>query len=65
MTRVIGLAVFAAIAGFGVAFDQLSRRGISTGPNFTQLVDWLDARVAGRAVLFIGWAFTGWHFFVR
>jgi hypothetical protein len=65
MTRFLGVAVFLAILGIGVVLDQLSRRGRSAAPSFTQLIDWLEARRAGRLILFIGWGFAGWHFFVR
>jgi hypothetical protein len=65
VTRAIGVGVFVGIACVGLLLDQLSRRGTLRGPNFTQVVEWLEARTAGRVALFVAWGFSGWHFFVR
>jgi hypothetical protein len=65
MTRAIGVGVFVAIAVACVALDLFNRRPTSRGPNFTQLLSWLQARPVGQIVVLVTWGFTGWHFFVR
>ena len=65
MTRAIGVGVFAAIALACVALDLFNRRQDHRGPNFTDLLTWLQARRVGQFVVFFTWAFAGWHFFVR
>jgi hypothetical protein len=65
MSRALGLAGFVAIAIACVALDLVNRRPTSRGPNFAQLLTWLQARSFGQIIVFATWGFTGWHFFVR
>jgi len=65
MTRAIGLAVFGLIAISAVAYETRSRLPSSDSPTLRQALDWLQARPVGEVAVFVTWAFTGWHFFVR
>ena len=65
MTRAIGLAVFGLIAISAVAYETRSRLPSSDSPSLRQALDWLQARPVGEVAVFVTWAFTGWHFFVR
>ena len=65
MTRALGVAVFVGIALVGLGLDLRGRRGTSSAPNLTQVIDWLQARAVGRIAVFAIWGFSGRHFFVR
>ena len=65
MTRAIGFGLFVAIFGAAALGHLVALRSEGRFPNLIEAVDWLQARRSGRALLFVGWAFAGWHFFVR
>jgi hypothetical protein len=65
VTRAIGVGVFVALIAIGVCVEMLARRRSDRYVTLADAVDWLRARRSGRLLLFAGWAFTGWHFFVR
>jgi len=65
VTRAFGLAVFGVIAISAVAYETRNRRPSSDSPTLRQALDWLQARRLGQVAVFVAWAFTGWHFFVR
>jgi len=65
VTRAVGVGGFVAIVFACIALDVLNRRATSRGPNFTQVLSWLQAGRLGQIAVFVAWGFTGWHFFVR
>ena len=65
MTRAVGVGVFALVAALGVGVEVLARRRVGRFVTLVDTVDWLRGRRMGQLLLFAGWAFTGWHFFVR
>ena len=56
--RDVTYAVYALIALVALA---LQIAGVRLGP----AVRWVSGRWPGRVVLFLGWAWLGWHLFVR
>ena len=65
MTRFIGFGLLGAICAAAAIGHFVALRSNGRYPNLIEAVDWLQARRSGRALLFAGWAFAGWHFFVR
>ena len=65
MTRLLGLGLFVAVFAAAAAGHAIGMRKGEHIPDLVEAVDWLQSRRWGRALLFIGWAFAGWHFFVR
>jgi hypothetical protein len=63
--RAIGVGVFVLVAALGVGVEVLARRRAGRFVTLVDTVDWLRGRRTGQLLLFAGWAFTGWHFFVR
>ncbi len=63
MARIVTLVGYALLALSLAAWEIISvrRRSVTLG----QLVRWLTGYNAARWVLFLGWAWLGWHFFVR
>jgi hypothetical protein len=65
VTRAIGVGVFALVVALGASVEVLARRRVGRYVTLVDTVDWLRGRRTGQLLLFAGWAFTGWHFFVR
>ena len=65
LTRTIGVGVFAVVIAIGAGVEVLARRRGGRYVTLVDAVDWLRGRRTGKLLLFAGWAFTGWHFFVR
>jgi hypothetical protein len=65
MTRGVGFGVFVAIVVAAAVGHAIGMRRGHEHPDLVEAVDWLQTRRWGRALLFVGWAFAGWHFFVR
>ena len=65
MSRALGFGVFLAVLVAAVVGHAIGMRRGDKHPDLVEAVDWLQTRRWGRALLFVGWAFAGWHFFVR
>ncbi len=61
--RIVTLVGYALLALSLVAWEIISvrRRSLTLG----RLVRWITGFNATRWALFLGWAWLGWHFFVR
>ena len=65
MSRALGLGLFTAVFVLAAIGHAIGMRKGEEIPDLVEAVDWLQSRRWGRALLFAGWAFAGWHFFVR
>jgi hypothetical protein len=65
VTRALGFGVFVAIFVAAALGHAIGMRKGDHHPDLVEAVDWLQSRRWGRSLLFVGWAFAGWHFFVR
>ena len=65
MSRAVGFGLLVSICAAAAAGHLIALRSNGRYPNLIEAVDWLQSSRAGRALLFAGWAFGGWHFFVR
>ena len=61
--RTLTFAGYAVLAGAAVLLELVARR--RGGVNLGAVLRWLTARWPGRVVLLLGWAWLGWHLFVR
>lgn len=63
--RTVTLLGWAVLAAAALALEVASRRPNSRLVGAGRLLAQVTDRPVGKAVLVLGWAWLGWHFFVR
>lgn len=65
MTFSLGVAVFALVAVLVIGGEIVCRASRGRYATLPEIGRWLRGHAVLRFVLFVSWAFSGWHFFVR